>query len=207
MNILLIDDHPMLNAGIVSILEQTGIFKVCAQAQSLKEAIDAVEKSETLPSLIILDMLLGEDNGLDFIPMLEKYCHNKKIEGKQNKKPPVLVCSALADSFKIQTAFNLGAAGFLSKTGGKEELLKAIDTILSGNVYISSEVDIKLKESSSVYAKFSRREMDVIDLLKANKSNKQISNILRINLRTVENYISKIYFKTGFSSREEIQKL
>ena len=210
MEVLLIDDHPMLNAGIVSILEQTGLFTVCTQTQSLKEAMDIIEKADTqlsMPSLIILDMLLGEDNGLDFLPMLEKYCHNKKIEGKPIKKPPVLVCSALGDPFKIQTALNSGAAGFLSKTGGKDELLKAIDTILGGNVYVSSEVNIKLKESSSVYAKFSKREIDVIDLLKANKSNHQIAKMLSISIRTVENYISKIYFKTGFSSREEVQKL
>ena len=200
----------MLNAGIVSILEQTGLFTVCTQTQSLKEAMDIIEKADTqlsMPSLIILDMLLGEDNGLDFLPMLEKYCHNKKIEGKPIKKPPVLVCSALGDPFKIQTALNSGAAGFLSKTGGKDELLKAIDTILGGNVYVSSEVNIKLKESSSVYAKFSKREIDVIDLLKANKSNHQIAKMLSISIRTVENYISKIYFKTGFSSKEELQKL
>jgi len=154
--------------------------------------------------LIILDLLLGEDNGLDFLPMLENFCQNKK---KSVLKPPVLVCSALGDSFKIQTALKLGASGFLSKTGGKDELLKAIDTILSGKVYISSEVNIKLKESSGIYAKFSKREIDVINLLKAGKTNKQIADALSINLRTVENYISKIYFKTGFSSREEVQKL
>ncbi|MCL2264595.1 MAG: response regulator transcription factor [Treponema sp.] len=207
MEVLLIDDHPMMNAGIVSILEQTGLFTVCAQALSLKEAMSIIEESAAMPSIIILDILLGEDNGLDFLPMLEKYCHNKKIEGKPVKKPPVLVCSALGDSFKIQTAFKLGAAGFLSKTGGKAELLKALDTILSGKVYISDEVNIKLKQSSSVYAKFSKRELAVIDLLKANKSNKQISNTLNINIRTVENYISKIYFKTGFSTREDLQNL
>jgi len=207
MEVLLIDDHPMMNAGIVSILVQTGLFTVCAQALSLKEAMSIIEESAAMPSIIILDILLGEDNGLDFLPMLEKYCHNKKIEGKPVKKPPVLVCSALGDSFKIQTAFKLGAAGFLSKTGGKAELLKALDTILSGKVYISDEVNIKLKQSSSVYAKFSKRELAVIDLLKANKSNKQISNTLNINIRTVENYISKIYFKTGFSTREDLQNL
>jgi len=202
MQVLLIDDHPMLNAGIVSILEQTGIFTVSGQAQSLKEAMGIIEKADTLPSLIILDLLLGEENGLDFLPMLENLCHNKKIS-----KPPVLVCSALGDPFKIQTALNSGAAGFLSKTGGKAELLKAIDTIINGKVYISDEVNIKLKESSSTYAKFSKREIDVIELLKENKSNKQIAKMLSINLRTVENYISKIYFKTGFSSREELLKL
>ncbi|MCL2209959.1 MAG: response regulator transcription factor [Treponema sp.] len=202
MEVLLIDDHPMLNAGIVSILEQTELFKVCAQAQSLKEAMYIIEKADTLPSLVILDLLLGEDNGLDFLPMLTKFCHNKKI-----LKPPVLVCSALGDAFKIQAALNKGAAGFLSKTGGKEELLKAIETIINGQIYISDEVNLLIKKSSSVYAKFSKREKDVIDLLKANKSNKQIADTLHINIRTVENYISKIYFKTGYSNREEVRKL
>jgi NarL family two-component system response regulator LiaR len=201
MEVLLIDDHPMLNAGIVSILEATGLFTVSGQAQSLAEAMSFIESS-AIPSLIILDMLLGEENGLDFLPMLEKYCTDKKVP-----KPPVLICSALGDSFKIQSALKLGAAGFLSKTGGKAELLKAIDTILCGNVYISDEVNIKLNENSHIYAKFSKREIDVINLVKANKINKQIAEELDISLRTVENYISKIYFKTGFSSREEVYKL
>ena len=202
MEVLLIDDHPMLNAGIVSILEKTGFFTVSGQAESLNEAMSFIKESDALPSLIILDLLLGEDNGLDFLPMLEKYCQNKKTP-----KPPVLICSALGDSFKIQNALKLGAAGFLSKTGGKAELLKAIDTILSGKVYISDELNTKLNENSRMYAKFTKREIDVINLLKQNKTNRQIANALSINLRTVENYISKIYFKTGFSSREEVQKL
>ena len=200
----------MLNAGIVSILEQTGIFKVTGQAQSLKEAMRIIEeaaKSTFMPSLIILDMLLGEDNGLDFFPMLDKFCRDKKARGMPILKPPVLVCSALGDSFKIQTALKLGAAGFLSKTGGKAELLKAIDVILGGKTYISADADIKLKQNSSLYAKFTKREIDVIELIKENKTNKQIAAALLINLRTVENYISKIYFKTGFSDREEILKL
>ncbi|MCL2443203.1 MAG: response regulator transcription factor [Treponema sp.] len=202
MEVLLIDDHPMLNAGIAAILEATGLFSVCAQAESLTQAMGVIEKSKTMPSLIILDMLLGEDNGLDFLPMLEKYCAKNKMP-----KPPVLVCSALGDSFKIKTALELGAAGFLSKTGDKAELLKAIDTILCGKVYVSGEVNIKLNESSSLYTKFSEREIEIINLLKANKSNKQIAEILVLSQRTVENYISKIYFKTGFSSREELQRL
>ena len=220
MDVLLIDDHPMLNAGIVSILESTGIFTVTGQAQSLKEAMSFIEeaaKSASMPALIILDMLLGEDNGLDFFPMLDKFCRDKKVNGMNIPgmpisgmlipKPPVLVCSALGDSFKIQTALKLGAAGFLSKTGGKAELLKAIDFILGGKVYISGEFNIKLNENASLYSKFSKREIDVINLLKANKTNKEIANALSINLRTVENYISKIYFKTGFSNREEVQRL
>jgi len=202
MEVLLIDDHPMLNAGIVSILESTGLFTVCGQAESLSQARKIIEKAEILPSLIILDLLLGEDNGLDFLPLLKKHCENKKTV-----MPPVLVCSALDDLFKIKTALKLGAAGFLSKTGGRAELLKAIDAILCGNVYISDEMSFKLNENQSLYGKFTKQEIRVIDLLKANNSNKHIAQKLFISLRTVENYISKIYFKTGFSTKEEIQKL
>jgi len=204
MEVLLIDDHPMLNAGIVSILENTGLFKVCAQAGSLKQAMSVIEESDSLPSLIILDLMLGEENGLDFFPMLDNYCRNKKMSAA---KPPVLVCSALGDSFKAQTALKLGAAGFLSKTGGKAELLKAIDTILSGKMYVSGELDLKISANSSLYAKFSKREINVINFLKDNKTNKQIAEALSISPRTVENYISKIYFKTGFSSHDEVKKL
>ena len=202
MQVLLIDDHPLLNEGLVSILEATGIFKVYAQATTLAQAMSVIQESETIPNLIILDILLGEENGLDFLPMLERHCKDKKI-----RKPPVLVCSAIADIFKIQNALKLGAAGFLSKTSGKAELLKAIDTILCGKVYVSDEVSLQLNKKSSLYAKFTKKEIDIINLLKANKSNKEIANALFISLRTVENYISKIYFKTGFSTREEIQKL
>jgi len=75
----------MLNAGIVSILEQTGIFTVTAQAQSLKGAMSFIESSESLPSLIILDLLLGEDNGFDFLPKLENFCRDKKNHGMHKR--------------------------------------------------------------------------------------------------------------------------
>jgi len=202
MNVLLIDDHPLLNAGLISILEATGLFTVCGQAESLAKAMSFIEDAASMPSLIILDLLLGEDNGLDFFPMLEKYCSERKIP-----KPPVLVCSALEDPFKVQAALKLGASGFLSKTSGREELLKAIDTILSGKIYVSDELNITLNEKSGLYSKFTKREIDVIHLLKQNKTNRFIADALSISLRTVENYISKIYFKTGFSSRGELQKL
>ena len=202
MEVLLVDDHPLLNAGLVAILEGTGLFTVCAQAESLAQAMSFIEESQALPSFIILDLLLGEDNGLDFLPMLEAHCRNKKIP-----KPPVLVCSALGDSFKIQAALKLGAAGFLSKTSGKKELLRAIDTILGGKLYISSELHIQLEKVSGIYSKFSKRELDVIHLIKLNKTNKEIAHALSLNVRTVENYISKIYFKTGFSCREDVHKL
>jgi len=202
MEALLIDDHPMLNAGIVSILEQTGLFTACIQAKSLGQAMSVIEQSKTLPSLVILDLLLGEDNGLDFLPLLENHCRDRKLQ-----KPPVLVCSAIADPFKVRSALKLGASGFLSKTGGQAELLEAVGAVLGGKTYISNELDSKLSRSANLYAKFTKQELVIIDLVKKNKTNKEIAAALFISTRTVENYISRIYFKTGFSNREEVRAL
>ena len=202
INILLIDDHPMINYGLASCLEQTGCFIVCGQAQSLAQARRIVEDLEMLPALVILDILLGEENGLDFLVFLDNFCKASKMP-----KPPVLVCSVLEDPFRIRTALKMGACGYISKTGSKAELLNSIDTALGGNIYISNEHIEILEDSSSLHSRFTNRETEILNLVKQNKNNREIAGLLKINLRTVENHISNIYFKTGAENRLDLLKL
>ena len=203
MEVLLIDDHPALNIGIATILESTGVFTVLGQAETLAQAMGLIAKSESLPALVILDLILGEENGLGFFPMLEKHC-----AGKKAPKPPVLVCSAVADSFTIQTALKSGAAGYLSKACGRAELIKAVYEVLRGEVYVSEDLNVKLtEENKRLYARFTKKEIKVIDLIKAGKTNRQIADEMGISIRTVANYTNQIYFKTGLSNREEVRRL
>ena len=197
--VLLIDDHPLLSYGLASCLEETGRFHVGGQANSLEEARRLIDELKSLPSLIILDILLGEENGLDFLPFLKDFCKAKNVP-----KPPVLVCSVLEDPFRIQTALKLGASGYVSKTGDKAELLHAIDTVLGGKVYITGRHSVKLNESPVTFAELTKREREILSLIKLNKSNQHIAVTLDINIRTVENHISRIYFKTGTASRHEL---
>ena len=220
MNVLLIDDHPMVNSGIAGILEETGRFKVTGQANTLKEAIQFIEAKQseerqsikakqstevninTFPSLIILDIMLGEENGLDFLPFLKKFCKSNEI-----KKPPVLVCSVLDEPFRIQSALEMGATGYISKAGSKTELLEAINTVLRGETYISGEHSAKVVKSYGLYSKFTKREMEILNLVKKNKSNKQIADELSLSIRTIENHISNIYYKAGTKDRQGLLKL
>jgi len=203
MNVLLIDDHPLINRGLASFLEETGRFKVCGQVNSLSEARRFIEKHETgFPNLIILDILLGEENGLDFLPFLENFCKREKFS-----KPPVLICSVLEDTFRIQTAFKLGADGYILKTGDMTELLRAIDTVLAGEKYAADVYNIKQSEVSGKYSYFTKREIEILDLIKQNKTNQQIAKIMFLSIRTVENHISNIYIKTGKENRLELIKL
>jgi len=211
MKVMLVDDHPMVNSGLASILEETGRFSVVGQVNSLSDAIkfieeDAIQKTDQsesiFPSLIILDILLGEDNGLDFLPFLKNFCRSKKIP-----QPHVLVCSVLEEPFRIQTALKMGASGYIPKTGSNQEIIEAIDAVLRGETYISGEHSAKVMKSYGLYEKFTKRELEIINMIKNNKSNKQIADELGLNIRTVENHVSNIYFKTGTVNRQELVKL
>jgi len=203
MKVLLIDDHPMTNKGVATSLEETGRFSICAQVTTLNDAKRHIEKAgKLLPSLVILDIILGEENGLDFLPFLENHCRREKTT-----KPHVLVCSVLEEPFLIQSAIKNGASGYVSKAEGEAQLIAAIDAVLRGEVYLSERHSAKALQSLGLYEKLSKSEIKVFELLKKNKANKEIARELNVAIRTVENHVSNIYFKTQAKNRQELMRL
>jgi NarL family two-component system response regulator LiaR len=198
--VFLIEDHPLTRHGLASCLEDSGRFSVAGTAGSLGEGRRFVEQTPgDLPLLIILDILLGAENGLEFIGFLKGFCGTRHIA-----MPAVLVCSAFEDPFRVQTAFQLGAAGYVPKSANEEELLRAIDTVLSGKEYIDPRLKLKISRIPGGYGKFTRREREIVTMIKQNRTNQRIAKELCISLRTVENHISHIYAKTGVFSRLEL---
>ena len=207
MTALLIDDHPVTTAGLAAYLVETGRFTDTVCVKTLAEAKQYIEaacedSSQTAPSLIILDIQLGSDNGLDFLPFLETHCRKKKMP-----KPPVLVCSVLEEPFRIQNALKLGASGFVPKAGNKDDLLEAIETVLRGEIYLPAGHAQKIRTFSGTYAQLTKREIEVLNLVKFKKTNQEIAETLGVNLRTVENHISNIYFKTNCADRQDLMRL
>ena len=206
MEALLIDDHQVVNMGLASCLEETGRFTAIRQASTLTEAVRFIEQTDEdpfreLPSLIMLDIMLGDENGLDFLPFLTEFCRKK-----ERTMPAVIVCSVLEDPILIQKALELGASGYVPKSGSKADLLDAIDKAMRGEVYISETHNDKINEASGIYTQLTKRELEVYYLLKQNKTNRQIAKELNINIRTIENYVSNIYFKMGIKNRLELLK-
>ena len=93
------------------------------------------------------------------------------------------------------------------KSGNKAELLKAIDTILRGDIYVTEGLNSILHKTSGIHAQFTKREKVIINMIKLNKTNQQIAEALYISIRTVENHISNIYFKTGAENRQDLMAL
>jgi len=202
MDVLLIDDHPMINRGVASFLEADGRFSVCAEILSLGDAKCFIEQAETLPDLVILDIMLCDGNGLDFLPFLEKHCHAAK-----QPMPLVLVCSAVEEPLRIQSAIKQGASGYVSKADGEAELLTAINAILRGEIYLSDRHNAQTLQTLSLCEKLSKREIAVLTLIKEGIVNSEIAKKLGVNTRTVESHVSNIYFKTRTTSRDDLMKL
>jgi len=197
IKIALIDDHPLAINGIGAWLKSTGRFEIVGTAGTLKEAAALMKKIEPLPAVIILDISLGAEDGLDFIPALKKICAKRKAA-----LPGILVCSMYEDTFLIQRAMDLGARAYVPKSAELNEIIAAIDALLAGDTYINPKY--KLRKSKQNLQALTRRENEIVSLVKQSLSAKEIAKRLKINLRTVENHLVHIYTKTGYSSREEL---
>lgn len=197
--ILFIDDHPLIRRGFSSFLTETGRFVIAGEASSLGQARELLAGMAEPPDLILLDISLGEENGLDF---LKPSGHGSA--GGPHRVPVTLVYSTFEDPFRVQNALDLGAMGYIPKSAGEDELLKAIDTVLLGQRYVYRGLTLKMHEQPNYYNLLTSREREVLSLIKQHYDNRRIAGALSMSLRTVENHLSHIYLKTGFNSRESL---
>jgi len=197
IKIALIDDHPLAINGIGAWLKSTGRFEIAGTAGTLAEAGRLMKKLDPLPAVVILDISLGTEDGLAFIPALREICAKRKAG-----LPGILVCSMYEDPFLIQRAMNMGARAYVPKSAQSDEILAAIDSLLAGDSYISQ----KYKPQRGLNT-LTHRENEIVSLIKQHMSAKEIARRMEISLRTVENHLAHIYTKTGTNSREELFKL
>jgi NarL family two-component system response regulator LiaR len=200
ISIVLIDDHPLVLNGIGAWLNGTTRFTVTGAAKTLTEAKTLLESLESLPEIIILDVSLGQEDGLSFIPILKEICIKR-----DSPMPGILVCSMHEDPFLIQRAMDCGAQAYVPKSAEPGEILIAIDTILEGGIYINPKYLINT--SKQTWSILTRREREIVAFIKQNMNNRQIAKHLNISIRTVENHLSNIYIKTGLCSRIELVDL
>jgi NarL family two-component system response regulator LiaR len=199
IHILFIDDHPLLSQAIGAWLCGKGGFTIAGSAVNLTEARSLMERLENPPDIVVLDISLGKEDGLAVIPEIREIC------AKRNAPfPGILVYTMHEDPFLIQRAFDLGAAAYVPKSAESEEILAAIDALLSGSTYVNAKYQIQNRHT---FAFLSPREKDIITLLKQSLDNRQIAERLGLSVRTVENHLARIYDKTGVASRKELFNL
>ena len=119
--------------------------------------------------------------------------------------PGILVCSMYEDPFLIQKALDCGAKAYVAKCEESTEIIRAIDKILEGEVYVNPKY--QTQTPNNALQTLTNRESEILYLIKRSFTNRQIAKRLGISVRTIENHLAKIYAKTETSSREKLLEL
>ncbi|KAF2516953.1 response regulator transcription factor [Flavobacterium zhairuonense] len=194
INLLIADDHTMFLQGIVSLLEQESEINIVGKAVN---GIEALEKIKTEnPDLVILDISMPEMDGIELSKILKKDFPEVKI----------LVVSTHSNVKIISRLIRIGVNGYLLKNAEKSELLKAIQTIASGENYFSEETEekhlanhLKIEKQVSILTELSSREKEILVLIAHEYNTAEIAEKTFISLNTVNthrrNLLSKLNAK------------
>lgn len=201
--LLIIDDHPMLRAGIKQLINTTQQFDIIGEAGDGEEGIKLAKEKE--PDLILLDISMKGISGLDVLYQLKQ---QNPISSK------IIMFTVSNEQNNILFALKNGADGYLLKDMEPELFLEALLKIVNNNVILEDSImqsllsSIKEKKSTNLnspdLAQLTIRERDTFDLLVMGLSNKSIANQLSIVESTVKVHVKNIFKKLNFKSRVEM---
>ncbi len=200
MRILLADDHSMFRAGLRRIIEDCRPGVCIVEAASCDECLQIARAGKL--DLIILDVSMHSQNSLGILPEI-KNCQ---------PHTPIMMLSMHADTEFVVQALRAGASGYLTKEHTAEELIRAIDTALSGQRYVSSSLAENLVDliaggtSDKPHEALSVREREVFLLIAAGKSLSEIARLLSLSTKTVSTYRTRILEKMALGSNAELMR-
>jgi two-component system invasion response regulator UvrY len=201
INLLIVDDHELVRAGIKSLLSSVNGIKVIGEAASGEEAIKLAK--EKRPDVVLMDVRMPGIGGLEATRKLLRADPDLKIIA-------LTVCGEEPFPSKLLQA---GAAGYLTKGSGIDEMVQAINSVYHGKRYLSPEVaqQLALKHLSdneaSPFDALSERELQVMLMITSGQKVQEISDKLYLSPKTVNSYRYRLFEKLGVHSDVELTHL
>lgn len=193
-NILLVDSHPVVREGLKQTLSKNKDYRVVGDICSGVEIFEFIRKNNV--DFIISEIDLPELNGITALRAIKK----------EHKSIKILMFSHQPEEIYAISTLKAGASGYLSKSSQPDEILKATDTIVKGNVYLSEKMDKHYKYNDTsksrtqLFKRLSTREIEVLKLLSIGKKNKHIASELEINEKTVSTYKARLFKKLNVNN-------
>jgi two-component system, NarL family, response regulator DevR len=198
--ILLVDDHEVVRLGLKALLERNSNFEVVGEAGTAREAIELVESLN--PDVIVLDIRLPGGSGIEA-------CQEITTRHPEAK---VIMLTSYAEDEMLFSAIRAGAAGYVLKQIGGEDLVRAIQAVGRGEALLDPAVTQRIfqevrkaarEEEASAFSALTQQEKHVLQLVSEGKTNREIAKALFLGEGTVRNYVSSILSKLGVSNRAE----
>jgi DNA-binding NarL/FixJ family response regulator len=199
MKILIVDDHPIVRAGLRRLLAAESETEV-REAASGKEGLSAFRDQR--PDVVILDLGLPGISGLEVISRLKA----------ADPAARVLVLSMHDDHVHVTRALQAGAVGYLSKNAPPGELLEAIRRVAGGLTYIEHDIAealvfSNLQNRSDPVGELSARDLEILHLLAQGRSLTQIADAIGISYKTAANNCSQLKSKLGAPSTADLIRI
>ena len=189
--VLLVDDHPMVRAGLATLISTTDDLKIVGDAESGEQAVSRA--GELLPEVVLMDLSMPGIGGVEATRrILERHPQVK-----------VVVLTSFADQERVADALSAGAVGYLLKDCDSRELLAAVRSAALGHAPLDPRVARALLPSTapSVQETLSVRELEVLRLIAKGLANKQIGRSLGITERTVKVHVGHVFRRLGVTDR------
>lgn len=184
INILIVDDHPLVIDGIKTMLHDVGYLSIKNTAKNAKDALAYIKENPDI-DIILLDINLPDTDGLRLCEMIRQV----------NKGTKIIGLTYVNEAGIITQLIKKGANGYLLKNMEREELINAIDQVMNGTIYLSKEANEKIIEQLKGYGlqagqvpTLTRREKEILQLLAKGFTSNEIASRLFLSNYTVDTH-------------------
>ena len=199
INILIIDDHPLVAAGVASMLLPEDGIMIGGSARSVAQGLNMLQTGNY--HMVLLDINLPDTDGIEGCALIRKSLPEVKILGLTSGNEPAIIARFLSE----------GGNGYLLKNMERQQLLEAIDRVLAGKIYLSAEAnEALLQQYSSMQTAIksvpalTRREKELLMLLSEGLNGPQIAERLFLSPHTVESHRKNLMQKFGVSNTQAL---
>lgn len=196
MRIIIADDHRVVRDGLRWMFSDHPDIEVVGEAEDGKELLELV--AATPADMVLLDVRMPEVSGLEALEALRDVAPDLKV----------IVLSMHDEPAYVRRAVELGASGYLLKSAGRDEIIRALQHVAEGRAYIQGEITGPLIEEvagrkHAGALDLSPRERQVLALIAEGKENKQIARALELSEATVKTYLKSVFEKLEVRTRAE----
>jgi DNA-binding NarL/FixJ family response regulator len=188
IRILIVDDHPVLREGIISLVAKQADMRVVGEASDGKEALQVFKQST--PDVTLMDLRLPGIDGIDSMTAILAEFPDAKF----------IVLTTFGGDVQVLRALKAGARGYLLKDLLRKELLDAIRTVHQGRKRIPPEIAAELAEHATD-GSLTRREIEVLQLIASGNPNKLVADKLSVSEDTIKMHVKSILSKLGANDR------
>lgn len=192
--VALADDHPVVRAGLRTLLEADDAVRVVAEFDDLPRTLSGVPVVR--PDVLLLDLAMAGESSLGAIPMLLAATPGMRIVILTMQEEPGFAREAL----------RLGASGYVLKDAAADELLLALRTVRRGSTYLHPALGAQMAVLDASTSPLTDRDIQVLRLLAEGHTNAEVAGRLYLSLRTVEAHRARLRAKLGLQTRAELNR-